>query len=169
MNLLNLLLLSVFSRKAVLPIDIRCDANEVLPKCLEKVLSGTHIYKSFAHVIQSFLGGNVVDFEERAKVLQKAKANIMQAQENQKKAYDCKHFDPHVFKVGMLVLKKDFTRRKRKGGKLDPKWLGPYKIVATLGRGLYQLEECASAKVVARVNGTHSKNYNPPNKVYSNY
>lgn len=30
----------MFSRKAVLPIDIHCDANEVLPGCLEKVLSG---------------------------------------------------------------------------------------------------------------------------------
>lgn len=111
-------------------------------------------------------GRSVVDFEERAKVLEMAKSNIMHAQKCQKKAYDRKHFISHVFKVGALVLKKDFLKKKRKGGKLDPKWVGPYKIVANLGRGLYQLEECASAQMIARVNGTHLKKYSPPNEVH---
>jgi hypothetical protein len=33
-----------------------------------------------------------------------------------------------AFKVGAKMLMKDFTRRKRKGGKMDKKWLGPYYI-----------------------------------------
>jgi hypothetical protein len=98
--------------------------------------------------------------------LEQAKANIIVAQERQKKAYDQKHSNPHVFRVGALVLKKDFTRKKRKGGKLDSKWVGPYKIVATLGRGLYRLQEvCDSTKIVVRVNGVHLKEYNMPSKV----
>ncbi|KAI6646386.1 hypothetical protein LOD99_12508 [Oopsacas minuta] len=43
----------------------------------------------------------------------------------------------NVFEVGLTVLKKDFRRKKRAGGELDPNWLGPYTIVKALGRGLY--------------------------------
>ena len=32
--------------------------------------------------------------------------------------YDKKHSKPECFKKGELVLKKDFTRKKRKGGNL---------------------------------------------------
>ena len=48
------------------------------------------------------------------------------------KQYDCKHSNPHVFAVGSVVLKKDFTRKKHAGGNLDRKWLGPYKISCAL-------------------------------------
>lgn len=69
----------------------------------------------------------------------------MRAQQKQKEDYDQKHFLPEVFRVGAMVLKKDFGRKKCKGGKLDPKWVGPFKIIAALGRGLYRLEEMADA------------------------
>ena len=64
--------------------------------------------------------------------------NILVAQQRQKEQYDCKHSNPEVFAVGALVLKKDFTRKKRAGGRLDSKWTGPYRIVKSLGlkRGL---------------------------------
>jgi len=45
------------------------------------------------------------------------------------------------FSVGSTVLKKDFTRRKRRSGKLDYRWLGPYTITAALRKGLFQLKE----------------------------
>ena len=48
-------------------------------------------------------------------------------------------------------MKKDFTRKKRKGGKLDPKWVGPYCITSNLGRGLKQLSK--PFKAVSCVNG----------------
>ena len=98
--------------------------------------------------------------EARQKTLEEARANILYAQQKQKEAYDKKHFIPECFQVGSVVLKKDFTRRKRKGGKLDEKWVGPYRIVNALGRGLYRLEDVAdSKKVVSRVNGVHLKKY----------
>ncbi len=53
-------------------------------------------------------------------------------------------------------MKKDFRRKKRKGGKLDPKWLGPYTIVDDLGRGFYSLSD-GEKIVVPRVNGSHLK------------
>ena len=98
--------------------------------------------------------------------MEKAKTNILIAQQRQKKAYDRKHANPEVFKVGAVVLKKDFTRKKRKGGKLDSKWVGPYNIIANLGRGLFRLQQVGDpAKIVQRVNGVHLKEYNMPCQV----
>ena len=61
------------------------------------------------------------------------------------------------------MLMKDFTRRKRKGGKMDKKWLGPYYITRCLGKGLYSLRAIDRPDVVvSRVNGAHLKPYNTP-------
>ena len=49
----------------------------------------------------------------------------MEAQKKQKEVYDRKHADPPKFAVGTIVLKKDFCRKKRKGGCLDHRWSGP--------------------------------------------
>ena len=73
--------------------------------------------------------------ESRSSILEKAKANISAAQEKQKADYDRKHANPTVYKVGSKVLAKDFLRRKRKEGKLDYRWLGPYVIMKNLGKG----------------------------------
>ena len=58
----------------------------------------------------------------------------------------------------MQVLKKDFLRKKRKGGKLDPRWLGPYIITQKLSKGFYSLQSVANpSDCVKRVNGAHLK------------
>ena len=57
------------------------------------------------------------------------------------------------------VLKKDFTRKKRKGGILDNKWLGPHTITGILGRGLFSLQGVHDADIIPRVNGYHLKIY----------
>lgn len=107
-----------------------------------------------------------LDIQRRMQLLVTAKNNIIIAQGKQKEAYDKKHFSPEVFEVGAVVMKKDFTRKKRKGGKLDPKWLGPYRISSNLGRGLYQLKALSgSLKIVSRVNGVHLKKFVMPPKV----
>ena len=38
-------------------------------------------------------------------------------------------------------MKKDFLRRKRKGGKMDPQCLGPYEVTKDLGKGFYTLSD----------------------------
>ena len=92
--------------------------------------------------------------------LESVKANIVTAQKRQKERYDRKHSNPEVFAVGALVLKKDFTRKKHAGGKLDYRWTGPYRISCALGRGLYRLQEVQNpTKIVTRVNGVHLKKY----------
>ena len=98
--------------------------------------------------------------QEKRERLESVKANIVTAQKRQKERYDRKHSNPEVFAVGALVLKKDFTRKKRAGGKLDYRWTGPYRISCALGRGLYRLQEVQNpTKIVTRVNGVHLKKY----------
>lgn len=110
----------------------------------------------------------VFDVKQREHILQEAKKNIIHAQAKQKAAYDKKHFNPEVFKVASMVLKKDFTRKKRKGGKLDAKWEGPYEIVCSLGRGLYRLRDVHHPNKFLRVNGVHLKKYILPSNVSIN-
>ena len=72
-----------------------------------------------------------------------------------------------MFAIGAVVLKKDFRRKKRKGGKLDAKWTGPYKVAKSLGRGLYRLEDVSDpTKIISRVNGVHLKPYHRPHEVF---
>ena len=44
-------------------------------------------------------------------------------------------------------LRKDFRRKKRRGGKLDYHWKGPFVITKNLGKGLFQLNELHGDKV----------------------
>ena len=104
---------------------------------------------------------------DRSAVLQNAKNNIQLAQEKQKEQYDRKHCRPCKYKVGDHVLKKDFRRKKRKGGCLDYKWLGPYEIIRDGGKGFFALKCTESGKLVERVHGAHLKLYNHPEQVYS--
>ena len=60
------------------------------------------------------------------------KKNIELAQSKQKKYYDEKFGAASCFSVGSDVFMKDFTRKKRKGGKLDARWIGPYTVTAAL-------------------------------------
>ena len=83
---------------------------------------------------------------KRRKMEGLVKSNIEAAQSKQK-YYDEKFGASSCFRVGSTVLKKDFTRKKRKGGKLDYRWQGPYIITAALGKGLFQLKELNGDKV----------------------
>ena len=54
---------------------------------------------------------------------------------------------------------KDFARKKRKGGKLDVRYVGPFVIVKSLSRGVYQLVS-EDGKSTVRATGAHLKPYN---------
>ena len=47
------------------------------------------------------------------------------------------HFQPHS--VGTLVLLRNSHQDGRKGGKLTKQWNGSYKIVESLGKGVYKI------------------------------
>ena len=140
----------MFGRKATLPIDIN------IQKKSKKLISGI----------------NFEDIErlnkEREKRLQAAKTNIVTAQRKQKEHYDKKRAKPLCYKVRALVLVKDFKRKKRKGGKLDPRWIGPYVIQKRLTRGVYVVALCKDPSKTRRVTGAHLKLYKNPSKVNEN-
>ncbi len=134
----------MFYRKAVLPVDFISTTKQCSEENLDDCLNKSH--SQFT--------------EARKKQLENVKANIVIAQARQKQQYDRKHCNLEAFKVGSIVLKKDFLRRKRAHGKFDPKWVGPYIITKFLGRGLYTLELVEDrTKIISRVNGVHLKTY----------
>ena len=124
---------AMFGRMARLPVDLNSikhyDPDTVLEECCT--------YKSDESELRA----------RRHETEQAIKENIATAQAKQKKYYDLRHDAASCFGVGSLVLKKDFTRSKRKGGKFDYRWKGPFVITATLGRGLFRLKAVNGDKV----------------------
>ena len=135
----------MFGRQATLPIDI--DLRKALPE----------------EAVSTFVDLNEPDMdklaEERVKQLEEAKRNILEAQRKQKEVYDKKHAKPDQYKIGQLVLKKDFTHRKRKGGKLEARFPGPYTFTKVLPNGTFELEN-PDKKGTICATGAHLKLYN---------
>ena len=142
----------MFGRSAVLPIDLKL-SSDVATSLKTDQNADEMIEENQIH---------------REKMMEKVKANIVAAQARQKEQYDKKHHDPEIFAEGALVLKKDMTRKKRAGGKMDYKWIGPYRIVKSMGKGLYQIESTDQSNVkIQRVHGIHLKPYNPSTRTVS--
>lgn len=74
----------------------------------------------------------------RSKAFKDVASNIDSAQKVQKETYDRKH-EAQVISEGTEVLLENTYQKQRKGGKMDPLWLGPYLIHRHLGKGLYEL------------------------------
>lgn len=87
-----------------------------------------------------------------------AEENILAAQSKQKEAYDRKH-QAQVFPVGACVLLENTLQKQRKGGKLEPIWLGPYIISRDLGKGLYELSNEAGKVLKKKANIARLKEY----------
>ncbi len=128
----------MFGRTARLPVDINME-GEYSPE--DKL-------RKFLDCEQDNIEKNM---EIRTAMEDSVKENIRKAQVKQKKTYDQKHGAINCFTVDSAVLKKDFTRKKRRGGKLDYRWEGPFIITKALGKGLYQLKESNGTKVTNHV------------------
>ena len=81
----------------------------------------------------------------------------------QKDYYDKNRANPLCYKAGALVLVKDFTRKKCKGGKLDAKWIG-HVIQKKCTRGVYSVALPNDSSKTKRVTGAHLKLYKQLNK-----
>lgn len=114
----------MFGRKAVLPIEFATQSESP-----EEILKEFRSAPSMESKLSKLM-------ETRSTILEKAQENISAAHEKEKKHYDQKHANPAVYKLGAKVLVKDFLRQKRKGGKLDSRWLGPYTVMKNLGKGM---------------------------------
>ena len=88
----------------------------------------------------------------------------MDAQRIQKRNYSRKRDKGSHFGIGDKVLKKDFRRKKRAGGALDPKWLGPYEVMKDNGKGLFLVKRCDDGKV-DRAHGDHLKVFVVPKQI----
>ncbi|XP_065899898.1 uncharacterized protein [Dysidea avara] len=140
----------MFARKPVLPVDINTEKKDpdVLLTDFCKA-EDPSLLNELHHAKQATLNA--------------AKANILKAQQRQKEQYDKRNYKPGAYAVGAKMLIRDNKRKKRKGGKLDYRWLGPYEIVKSLGKGLYSLKGVENPeKVIERVHGTRLKPYMSP-------
>ena len=101
--------------------------------------------------VQHFAASDEPDEEERSAKRRRTeievKANIAETQRKQKQDYKRRPGAGGCYTVGADVLKRDFTRKKRQGGKLDYRWQGSYIIIASLGKGLYRLKEMHGERV----------------------
>ncbi|XP_065893114.1 uncharacterized protein [Dysidea avara] len=137
----------MFGQQALLPVEIQYPKEEDIVQHLDH--NDEVIEQHFIH---------------QTKVAQIVKENILTAQKRQKQVYDRKHHNPATFKVGALVLRKDMKRKKRAGGKMDYKWQGPYKVVKSVGKGIFQILNTNDIKQTLKVHGTHMKLFYPPKK-----
>ena len=94
--------------------------------------------------------------KRRIDIIVTAKRYIIAAQEKQKQYFDTKHANPHLFTVGQQMLLKDFCRKKRKGGKLAMRYIGPYKITSATKKGQHPVSRKTSKAI-----GSHLKVYVP--------
>ena len=67
-------------------------------------------------------------------ILEDAKKHILDAQKKQKQKYDSKRAKPDCFQVGELVTKKNFRRKKMKGGKLQDRFDGPHRVYELISK-----------------------------------
>ena len=95
-----------------------------------------------------------------------AVANISKAQSKQKVHYDLKHKGSY-FKAGDKVLKKNFYRANRQGGKQEDKWRGPFTIVEATSKGTYFIEQ-NGVKCAKPINGMYLKLYYSPERPLPN-
>ena len=79
-------------------------------------------------------------FKEHISTLQQVAKNIKIAQIKYKKQYDKKHAKASEYHIGQLALKKDFTRKKTKGGKLSCRYVGPFTITRIRSREVYDFK-----------------------------
>eukprot|EP00731_Ephydatia_muelleri_P015573 Em0008g1293a len=117
----------MFGRKARLPVE--ADLRPIPSNYDSRLAHAPNTSNQMAKVAK-----------ERQEILKDVKRNILAAQAKQKQHYDAKHTRAKLFDVGVQVLKKDFLRKKRKGGKLDPR------------SSVANPSDC-----VKRVNGAHLK------------
>ena len=78
----------------------------------------------------------------------KISRNISQAKEKQKKHYDARHTFDNKIKSGDKVLVINSSRIHRMGGKLSPRFLGPYEVVEVFPKGRVRIKNLRTQKVL---------------------
>ena len=134
----------LFHQQMRLPID-----SEVLPSSLDEQEADEE--EDLDQRICTLLAS-------RKKAFKEVEANIKVAQTNQKETYDRKH-QPQVLLEGTEVLLENTYQKQRKGGKMEPLWMGPYIVHQDLGKGLYELKNKDGKLVKKKANIDRLKLY----------
>ena len=94
----------------------------------------------------------------RSKVFKSAKLNILSAQNHRKRLMRRKH-EVQVLSEGTEILLENTYQKQRKGGKIEPLWLGPFRINRCLGKGLYELKNMNGEVMKKKANINRLKLY----------
>ena len=137
----------LFQQQMRLPID-----SEVLPSSCDQESDDEDLDQKIQILLAS-----------REKAFKEVEANINAAQKRQKETYDRKH-QPQVIPEGTEVLLENTYQKQRKGGKMDPLWLGPYTIHRNLGKGLYKFKNKEGKLVKKKANINRLKVYTRRNE-----
>ena len=138
----------MFGRKAFLPIKFEIDDKDP-----EELVNQFTKSADDPQVVETITNQCI-------KRLTVARENIKKAQDKQKQIYDRKHAQPNAFTVAEKVLKKDFQREKRAGGKMDTRYVGPYVIVKSINKGIYCLGGVNDhTNIIQKISGAHLKPY----------
>ena len=100
--------------------------------------------------------------ENRKEIIKHACENIQKAQCRQKRLYDMKRTSSE-YSVGSFVLLKNNKNMHRMGGKLDPKWSGPYSVHQDLGKGCLKLKNSSGNILKNTYHACNLKRYYPLN------
>ena len=121
---------SMFGREPIFPIDTEVLLSDLSPAEPDQ----------FENVTKKEVTTAIDSLHSFQKEMYSAVSeNIADAQKKQKNYYDSRH-QPQIFSVGEKVLVENTAQKIRKGGKLEDKWLGPYKINREIRSGAYALE-----------------------------
>lgn len=136
------LIFMLFQQRMRLPID-----NEIMPIDQLPGDDTTSIDQEIDHLM-----------DVRSKVFKSAELNILSAQKSQKETYDRKH-EVQVLSEGTEILLENTYQKQRKGGKMVPLWLGPFRINRCLGKGLYELKNMNGEVMKKKANINRLKLY----------
>ena len=112
---------AMYGRVARLPIDANTDKNEPVNKLNDNVLPESSDFDIIA-IQRENMHTNIMK-------------NIAKAQDKQSRDYDLKHGAGSSLNVGSTVLKKNFLRKRKRGGCLEFRWDGPFEYPNRLERG----------------------------------
>ncbi|XP_049328588.1 gypsy retrotransposon integrase-like protein 1 [Astyanax mexicanus] len=98
-----------------------------------------------------------IDIERHDRILNIVQENVEGVQERTRKRLQSK-LPQQNLQVGDVVLRKNIRSQQRKGGKLDPEFLGPFTITKVAGKSIDLVD--SNGKAIHKVNIDHLKLYN---------
>ncbi|KAK3929244.1 Sentrin-specific protease 3 [Frankliniella fusca] len=144
----------LFGQEPVLPVDVEENSAEEEEDELEIDVPDVTLESYLQAYEDSSLDTSTLEtmaekfFQLKQSTLLKARENIRDAQNTQKKEYDKRNnAGRKMYRVGQVVLRRNLRRDDRKGGWHQDPWLGPYTIVKILPSNSCVLKNVVTGKL----------------------